>query len=75
MSKHRSKIYVSYKDGSKPQNKKVVIGLPSGMSKPAFTDRDGVVIVEHESIGGATVYIDGKNVGTFSVPGETAVFI
>lgn len=78
MSTYHSKIYVSYRDGSKPKNTKVIIGFSGffgGMSDPAYTDNYGVAIIGHESKGEAVVYVNGKKVGTFYAPGETAVFI
>ncbi len=78
MSRNHSTIYVSYRDGSKPHGKKVVIGfsgLTGGMSEPAYTDRDGVAIVEHASVGRATVYVDGKDYGSFHAPGTFNVVL
>lgn len=75
---HHSKIYVSYRDGSKPKGTKVSIGftgLLGGVSKATYTDRYGVAIVEHASTGHADVYVSGNKVGSFHAPGETAVFI
>lgn len=57
---NHSKIYVSYRDGSKPKGTKVSIGFQGtfgGISQPAYTDRDGVAIVEHASTGMADVYV------------------
>jgi hypothetical protein len=73
-----SKIHVSYNDGSKPKGAKVVLGFTSalgGMSKPAFTDAQGIALVEHASVGNADVYVSGKKVGSLHAPGETAVHI
>jgi hypothetical protein len=78
MSKHHSKIYVSYKDGSKPYGKEVVLGFSGffgGMTTPVYTDREGVAIIGHESTGKADIYVGGKKVGSFNTPGETVVFI
>ena len=66
---NRSMIYVQYKDGSKPKGTKVVLGFNGGMTKPAYTDRDGRAVVEHSSTGRATVYVSGSSKGTFQAPG------
>lgn len=73
-----SKIHVQYRDGSKPKGAKVVLGFTGpmgGMTKPAYTDSDGVALVEHESSGNAEVYVSGKKCGSLHAPGETAVFV
>ena len=75
MATYRTLIYVQYKDGSKPKGIKVVLGFSMGMSKPAYTDRDGRAIVEHASRGKATIYVKGSNKGTLNASGETVVFI
>jgi hypothetical protein len=72
---NHSKIYVQYRDGSKPKGTKVVLGFSGGMTKPAYTDHYGVAIVEHASTGRADVYVSGKKVSTFHAPGETTAFI
>ncbi len=78
MSVNHSTIYVSYRDGSKPNGKKVIIGfsgLTGGMSRPAYTDRDGRALVEHSSTGRATVYVDGRDYGSFHAPGTFSVVL
>jgi len=76
MSKYHSKIYVEYRNGgTKAEGKKVVLGFNVGMTKPAFTDRYGVAIVEHDAVGRATVYVSGSRLGEFQAPGETVVFL
>lgn len=68
-----STIFVNYSDGSPCSNTKVVLGFSSGMSKPAYTDRQGAATVEHSSTGSATVYVSVKNCGSFRAPGRTSV--
>lgn len=78
MAKYYSKIHVQYRDGSKADGKKVVLGFTGvlgGMTSPVYTDRTGTAIVSHDSTGRATVYVSGANVGTINAPGETVVFI
>ncbi len=68
-----STIFVSYSDGSPCSHTKVVLGFSSGMTKPAFTDSKGTVTIEHSSTGKATIYVSGKNCGSFHTPGRTSV--
>ncbi len=70
---NRSVIYVQHKDGSKPKGTKIVLGFSAGMTKPAYTDRDGMALVEHASSGKVTVYVSGSKKGTFHAPGNFAV--
>ena len=73
---NHSTIYVQFKDGSKPKGMKVTISISGGgVSKPAFTDRDGLAIVEHASVGRARVYVRGRDMGSFRAPGKFAVTI
>jgi hypothetical protein len=76
---HRSRIYVEYqRDGSKPKGARVVLsfrGFFGGVTKAAYTDRDGVCIVEHAMVGTADVIVSGKTCGSFRAPGETVVFL
>lgn len=72
---NHSKINVQYRDGSKPKGVKVVLGFSGGMTKPAYTDSQGVAVVDHSSTGRADVYVSGSKVGSLQVPGETVVFI
>ncbi len=74
----KSKIHVQYGDGSTPKGTKVVLsfsGLLGGMTKPAYTDRHGVAIVDHKSTGKADVLVSGRKRGTIQAPGETVVFL
>lgn len=72
-----STIYVYYSDGSPVSNTRVVLGfdgiLSGGMTREAYTDRQGCVTIEHSSTGTATVYVSGKNCGSFRAPGRTTV--
>ena len=78
MSINHSTIYVSYRDGSKPNGKKVVMGfsgLTGGITNPAYTDRDGRAVVEHASTVRATVYVEGRDYGSFNAPGTFSVIL
>ena len=68
-----STIFVSYPDGSPCSRTKVVLGLPSGMSQPGFTDDRGQVTIQHSSTGQATVYVSGKDCGSFRAPNNFSV--
>jgi len=68
-----STIFVYHPDGSPCTRTKVVLGFRSGMSKPGFTNSRGEATIEHASTGRATVYVSGKNCGTFHAPGRTSV--
>lgn len=68
-----STITVQHRDGSTASGKKVVLGFSSGLTKPAYTDKHGVAVVEHASSGKATIYVSGDDVGTFHAPGRAAV--
>ena len=73
-----SRIHVQYRDGSKPKGARVVLifsGLFGGKTETAHTDRYGTAIVAHESVGKAEVYVNGRPVGAFRAPGDTAVFV
>lgn len=75
---NHSKVYVQYRDGSKPKGVGVVLGFTGvlgGMTKTFYTDAQGVALVKHESAGNADVYVSGKKVGSLRAPGETFVFI
>lgn len=78
MSKNYSLVYVTYRDGSKASGKRVVLGfsgLTGGMTSPVYTNRDGEALIEHDSTGTATVYVDGSNKGTMRCPGKTLVVL
>ncbi|NUM72588.1 MAG: hypothetical protein HUU43_17240 [Ignavibacteriaceae bacterium] len=83
MSKNHSLVYVTYRDGSKASGKRVVLGfsgLTGGMTSPVYTNREGAALIEHDliehdSTGTATVYVDGSNKGTMRCPGKTLVVL
>lgn len=71
-----STIFVSYRDGSTGSGIKVALSFDAGgMSQQAFTNSQGQAVVEHSSIGRATVFVSGKSCGSFVAPGRTAVTI
>lgn len=73
-----SKIIVSHNGGRPAKNIKVKLGfhgIARGMSHSAYTNSNGVAIIEHSGRGRADVYISGKKNHTFTAPGTTAVTI
>ena len=75
---NRSKIYVQYRDGSKPKGVRVVLsfrGWTGGVTKPVYTDAYGVAVVKHASTGEADVIVGGTTRRSFRAPGETVVFV
>ncbi len=46
-----------------------------GFTRPVYTDRNGVALIEHSSTGKAIVYIDGKRMGTLRVPGGDVYYL
>lgn len=75
MSKHTSKVKVYNRArGRWEPNAKVVLGwdgiVSLGHSQPAYTNENGIAYVSHASTGTATVYINGREVGSMRTPGE-----
>jgi len=70
-----STIIVSHRDGSPARNVRVVLGFPFGNTDDSYTDYDGTAVVEHSSSGRATVYVSGKNCGSFHAPGKYAATV
>lgn len=57
------KVYDS-RAGKWLKNAKVVLGwngfVNLGMSKPTYTNSDGIAEVNHSATGNATIYVNGK---------------
>lgn len=70
-----STIIVQYRDGSPCSHTRVVLGFSSGMSREAYTNSHGEATVEHSSTGRATIYVSGKDCGSFHAPGRTSVVV
>ena len=70
-----STIIVQHRDGSAVRHVRVVLGFASGNSGDAYTDTYGQAVVEHSSVGRATVYVSGQDRGSFHAPGRYAVTI
>lgn len=70
-----SMITVQHRDGGAAQGVRVTLGFAAGNSKPAHTDRYGRAVVEHNSTGRATVYVSGRNCGSFHAPGRYVAIV
>jgi hypothetical protein len=68
-----STVIVQYRDGSPASDRKVVLGFSAGLTRSQFTDRHGRAIVEHASVGQATVYVSGNRSESFHAPGKVVV--
>lgn len=73
MSTSIIKVYNS-RYGRWESNARVVLewnGIASlGQSSPVYTNSSGIAEVNHNSSGQATVYINGKEMGRMSTPGQ-----
>lgn len=69
-----SKIHVQYRDGSPASGVRVCLGFTHvfsrGMTDTVYTDRSGTAVIHHGVVGRATIFVNGKDRGTFSSPGE-----
>lgn len=68
-----SKISV-HRNGQPAANIKITLeytGLTqSGFTSPAYTNSDGIALVEHSSTGKANVYINGSKIRSIDTPGS-----
>lgn len=67
------KVYNS-RNGRWESNARVVLewnGIANlGQSSPVYTDGNGMAVINHASSGRATVYINGRSVGSINAPGS-----
>ena len=73
-----STINVYDKNGKQVRHKKVTLsfsGLLSGGMAHGFTDNSGCANISHVAKGTAKIFINGKNVASFSAPGSASVTI
>lgn len=70
-----STIIVSHRDGSPAAGVRVALGFNAGMTRAVHTDRYGRAVVEHSSPGRATIYVSGRNCGSFHAPSTAAAVI
>ncbi len=68
-----STIIVQHRDGSPCRRHRVVLGFLSGNTSEAYTNDYGEATIMHTSVGRATIYVSGRNVGTVHAPGRTSV--
>lgn len=65
--------------GQWEENAEVVLGwdgfINLGMSRPSYTNREGIAVIEHSSKGEATIYVNGKKVGEMYTPGSSTIQI
>ena len=73
-----SKVYVYDRNGKPVKNKKVTIsisGLLSGGMTYGFTDSSGCANISHKSEGSSKIFVNGRHVADFTVPGSASVTI
>lgn len=46
-----------------------------GMSRPAFTNNEGMAIISHASTGPATIYVNGQRKQKMRTPGDEVVVL
>jgi len=68
------KVYNS-KYGKWEKNARVVLGFSFGMTKPVFTNANGIAEVRHSSTGQASIYVNGKEYEKMRAPGSNTVTI
>ena len=68
-----STITVQHSDGSPARGVRVSLGFSFGMTDAHLTDKYGVAVVEHSSVGRATVFAAGRDQGSFHAPGRYVV--
>lgn len=76
--KHKSKITV-YRNSKPVSGIRVTLEYTgwsqSGFTSPAFTDSNGVAIIEHASTGPANIWIDGARKGQMNTPGGDLIYL
>lgn len=69
-----SKIHVQYRDGTPATGARVALGFDrfwsGGVTDGVLTNAYGIAFVEHANTGTATIYVNGRDHGTFHSPGE-----
>jgi hypothetical protein len=74
----QSSVYVYDKKGRPVSNKKVSIsigGIFSGGMADGWTDGGGCATISHSSKGSAKIFVNGRHVANFRVPGSASVTI
>jgi hypothetical protein len=70
-----SVIVVQRNGGGYVKSARVVLGFGNGNTDSVYTNGDGEAVVEHLTTGRATVYVDGKDMGSMNAPGKKNVFV
>jgi hypothetical protein len=69
----KSTVRVQRADGTPVEGVRVVLAFAVGHSDPERTDHDGTVTIAHASSGQATIFVDGRERGSFRAPGAASV--
>jgi len=70
-----SVIVVQRKGGGYVQGARVTLGFSIGVTDSVYTDSDGEANVQHSATGTATIYVDGRDVGTMNAPDRKIIFV
>jgi hypothetical protein len=70
-----SRIHVQHSDGSPARQVRVTLGFPAGLTEGFYTDDRGWTVVEHKSVGQATIYVSGRESGRMHTPGTGSVVL
>lgn len=70
-----SVVVVQRNGGGYVKGARVVLGFGNGNTDSVYTDSDGEAVIEHTTTGRATVYVDGKDMGSMTAPGKKHVFV
>jgi hypothetical protein len=70
-----STVCVYDSNGNPIRSKKVEISISSGGMAHGITGSSGCAEISHSSKGTAKIYVNGSQVGSFTVPGRTTVTI
>lgn len=68
-----STVFVQDRQGNPVKGKGCALGFTSGQTKTVYTGSDGRAVIEHSSVGQATVYVDGRRKDSGYAPGKFAV--
>lgn len=71
----QSVIVVQRNGGGYVKGSRVALGFGNGNTDSVYTNSDGEAVIEHTTTGRATVYVNGKDMGSMNAPGRKLVFI
>ena len=76
MATYTTTVTVRYSSGQPARQAKVVLHIyMGGMTRPVYTNNDGVAQIGHDSFGTATIYVNGTKHGTVSPNGSAQVIL